>query len=93
MNCTIKLSVCLNMLIVCLESFVFCRNQNMSEITYELPKLSVNTDGWGPSSLPEQFEDLPFALFSRDDSLGMIVELSGLSNMPKNGFMICCIFL
>lgn len=65
----------------------------MSEIPYELPKLSVNTDGWGPSSLPEQFEDLPFALFSRDDSLGMIADLSGLTNMSKNGFSIPCVFL
>lgn len=59
-------------------------NQSASEALYEFPALSVNQFGWGPSSIPDQFGDLPFSLFSRDDNLGMIVELTGANFAQKN---------
>ena len=62
-------------------------NQASGEGLYEVPAFSVNEFGWGPSSIPEQFEEVPFSLFSRDDNLGIIVELTGLNSMSKGGML------
>lgn len=55
------------------------------EGVYEMPTFSVNEFGWGPSSVPEQFEEFPFAFFSRDDNLGTIGDLSALNSLSKSG--------
>lgn len=59
------------------------KNKSASEDLYEFPALSVNLSGWGPSCIPNQFRDLLFSLFSRDDNLGMIVELTGSNFTQK----------
>lgn len=67
-------------------------NQSIDEGIYQLPTLAVNESGWGPSSIPEQFECLPFSLFSPDDNLGMIVELTG-AGMSRHGISVLCSIL
>lgn len=67
-------------------------NQSASEALYEFPALSVNQFGWGPSSIPDQFGDLPFSLFSRDDNLGMIVELTGPNFAQKHCILYSIFF-
>lgn len=82
-----------------LSILMFVKSQNLSlilrsmenhfvnEALYEFPALSVNLSGWGPSCIPDQFRDLPFSLFNRDDNLGMIVELTGPNFTQKNCIM------
>lgn len=59
--------------------------QQASESLYECPDFSINETGWGPSTLPKEFEDLPFALFSRDDSLGTVVDVTHPSVAMRQG--------
>jgi hypothetical protein len=33
--------------------------------TFSALTLTANPDGWGPSSLPEKYKDLPFSPFSK----------------------------
>jgi translation initiation factor 3 subunit D len=37
--------------------------------SFSVPKINVNAEGWGPTAdnIPEQFQDLPFAPFSKGD--------------------------
>lgn len=60
-------------------------DQQASESLYDCPVFSINARGWGPCQLPEQFEDLPFSLFSRDDNLGMIVDVTQPSVVSRSG--------
>lgn len=60
-------------------------DQQASESLYDCPAFSINARGWGPCQLPEQFEDLPFSLFSRDDNLGMIVDVTQPSVVSRGG--------
>lgn len=39
-----------------------------------LPEIKDNTDGWGPSSTPEQFEGLPYLPFSKSDKLSKVAD-------------------
>ena len=36
------------------------------------PQIHDNSDGWGPSGVPEQFKDTPYQPFSKDDRLGKV---------------------
>ena len=36
--------------------------------------VSVNEDGWGPTSLPEKFQDLPYVPFGKGDKLGKVAD-------------------
>jgi len=47
---------------------------NEAKPHFKLPKIEQNTDGWGPHSLPTQFNDVPFAPFSKSDRLGKIAD-------------------
>ena len=61
--------------------------QSASEALYECPEFSVNETGFGPCSVLRQFEDLPFGLFSPDDNLGMIVDITQPSIVAKHTSM------
>lgn len=37
---------------------------------FDVPELSDNPDGWGPTTAPEQFKDIPYAPFNKTDRLG-----------------------
>ena len=56
-----------------------------SESIYELPAFAVNENGWGPSTLPDDYKDLPYAFFSRDENLGMIMDLTQVSFSQNRG--------
>ena len=36
---------------------------------FKLPEISENARGWGPTGMPEQFESLPFQMFSKNDKI------------------------
>lgn len=71
---------------VCLKDHIhLMATQQASESLYECPAFSINEESWGPNTLPKEFEDLPFSLFSRDDGLGAIVDVTHLSVAMRQG--------
>ncbi len=49
-------------------------NHCYTMVGFKLPAVEENTDGWGPSSVPPQFEDVPFMPFSKGERLGRIAD-------------------
>ena len=43
-------------------------------VGFKLPSVEDNTEGWGPTSAPAQFEDVPFMPFGKGDRLGRIAD-------------------
>eukprot|EP00897_Mesotaenium_endlicherianum_P004132 jgi/Mesen1/3747/ME000204S03007 len=44
---------------------------------FEVPTLSDNQDGWGPTTVPEQFKDIPYAPFNKGDRIGKASDWTG----------------
>jgi hypothetical protein len=44
---------------------------------FALPTVHFNPAGWGPTTLPAQYESVPFASFSRTDRLGKCADFGG----------------
>ena len=44
---------------------------------FALPTVHFNPAGWGPTTLPEQYENVPFATFNRGDRLGKCADFGG----------------
>lgn len=44
---------------------------------FSLPTVHINHRGWGPTALPEQYENTPFASFNRYDRLGKCADFGG----------------
>lgn len=44
---------------------------------FEPPVISDNPTGWGPSTLPTQFKDMPYQPFSKSDRLGKVSDWTG----------------
>eukprot|EP00245_Coleochaete_scutata_P017967 TRINITY_DN90_c0_g1_i1.p1 TRINITY_DN90_c0_g1~~TRINITY_DN90_c0_g1_i1.p1 ORF type:complete len:554 (+),score=148.71 TRINITY_DN90_c0_g1_i1:33-1694(+) len=42
-----------------------------------VPTLSDNQEGWGPTTVPEQFKDIPYAPFNKGDKLGRASDWTG----------------
>ncbi|TDH71680.1 hypothetical protein CCR75_004416 [Bremia lactucae] len=51
--------------------------------SYETPRVDVNVNGWGPTVLPEQFLNVPYAPFSKGDKLGKAADF--VSNYAPRG--------
>lgn len=43
-------------------------------LPYEVPEISDNADGWGPTTVPAFLEGIPFAPFSKSDKLGKAAD-------------------
>jgi hypothetical protein len=41
---------------------------------FKLPPIEDNTEGWGPTTAPPQFENVPFMPFGKGDRLGRIAD-------------------
>mmetsp|Transcript_38756 Transcript_38756/g.74267 ORF Transcript_38756/g.74267 Transcript_38756/m.74267 type:complete len:544 (-) Transcript_38756:266-1897(-) len=39
-------------------------------MVFEVPNVIENEEGWGPCSVPEQYKDVPYAPFSKNDKVG-----------------------
>lgn len=49
-------------------------------MVYETPKVHVNGSSWGPTNLPEQFVDLPYAPYGKGDKLGKAADFTANAN-------------
>jgi len=62
--------------------------RSMSEglIPFVVPNLDYSSSGWGPSSIPEQYKEVPYyAPYSKADKLGRVADLnqSGQGRNPR----------
>lgn len=48
----------------------------MSQRQFETPTVHLNYDGWGPTTLPAQFVDVPYAPFGKGDRLGKAADFT-----------------
>ena len=44
-------------------------------LPFKFNKIPTSTDGWGPSSLPDKFKDMPYQPFSKSDRLGKVLYI------------------
>ncbi|CAI6000084.1 unnamed protein product [Closterium sp. NIES-64] len=51
---------------------MYCFNETQAH--FPVPVLSDNPDGWGPTTLPEQFKDVPYAPFNKGDRVGRAAD-------------------
>ncbi|BDA42750.1 Eukaryotic translation initiation factor 3 subunit D [Coccomyxa sp. Obi] len=48
----------------------------MSLAAFEVPGIVDNADGWGPTTIPEHLEGLPYAPFGKGDKVGRISDFT-----------------
>ena len=49
----------------------------MSYSRFSTPTVHVNSEGWGPTTLPEQYVGVPFSPFGKGDRLGKAADFIG----------------
>jgi len=54
--------------------------------TFFVPIINDNPEGWGPVGVPEEFENIPYAPFSKSDKLGKAADWSVQSNYQNRQF-------
>ena len=50
---------------------------------FEPPAISDNPTGWGPSTIPAQFKDMPYQPFSKSDRLGKVSDWTGATYQDR----------
>jgi len=50
---------------------------------FEPPVISDNPTGWGPSTIPAQFKDMPYQPFSKSDRLGKVSDWTGATYQDR----------
>ncbi|OQS05630.1 eukaryotic translation initiation factor 3 [Thraustotheca clavata] len=52
--------------------------------SYKVPGVSVNPTGWGPTTLPKQFLNIPYAPFGKGDKLGKAADFISQNTTSVN---------
>lgn len=55
---------------------------------FSIPDLSDNQDGWGPTTVPDQYKDVPYAPFNKGDRVGKASDWTGQSYKYQQGMFI-----
>ena len=55
----------------------------MSSVAFVIPKIVDNLDGWGPSTIPEQFKELPYKPFNKGDKISKAADWTQTTNTGK----------
>ena len=50
---------------------------------FALPPIDDSPDGWGPSTLPAQFSDMPYAPFEKRAFLGRMADWSARAEQNR----------
>ncbi|RZF46749.1 hypothetical protein LSTR_LSTR002612 [Laodelphax striatellus] len=53
------------------------------DLEFVIPTFHLNTTGWGPCEMPEQFKDMPYQPFCKGDRLGKISDWTGAAFQDK----------
>ena len=43
---------------------------------FEVPQVAANDEGWGPQSVPEQLDGVPYAPFGKGDKIGRVSDFT-----------------
>lgn len=43
---------------------------------FEVPQVAANEDGWGPTTVPEQLDGVPYAPFGKGDKIGRVSDFT-----------------
>lgn len=62
-------------------------------VGFKLPLVEDNTEGWGPTSVPEQFASVPFMPFGKGDRLGRIADFGAQAGRSTYQGVICLLML
>ncbi|XP_022189148.1 eukaryotic translation initiation factor 3 subunit D-like [Nilaparvata lugens] len=52
-------------------------------LEFVIPTFHLNTTGWGPCEMPDQFKDMPYQPFCKGDRLGKISDWTGAAFQDK----------
>eukprot|EP00271_Cylindrocystis_brebissonii_P019938 TRINITY_DN6369_c0_g1_i1.p1 TRINITY_DN6369_c0_g1~~TRINITY_DN6369_c0_g1_i1.p1 ORF type:complete len:559 (-),score=126.45 TRINITY_DN6369_c0_g1_i1:344-2020(-) len=52
---------------------------------FSVPELADNPDGWGPTTVPDQFKDIPYVPFNKGDRLGRASDWTGQAYKYQGG--------
>ena len=52
-------------------------------VGFKLPEVEENPEGWGPISVPPQFESIPFMPYSKGDRLGRIADFGQMAQQRQ----------
>lgn len=44
---------------------------------FQVPTVEDNEDGWGPTTVPQQLEGIPYAPFSKSEKVSKISDFTG----------------
>ena len=63
---------------VALENYHTHHRVNMpGQPFFQVPSVEDNEDGWGPTTVPQQLEGIPYAPFSKGDKVSKISDFTG----------------
>ena len=52
-------------------------------VPFAMPLFRVNPGGWGPTTVPEEFKDMPFAPFDKGARLGKCADFAGVTTRSR----------
>ena len=63
---------------------------------FQVPTVEDNEDGWGPTTVPQQLEGIPYAPFSKGEKVSKISDFTGSGFNRFGGDMVdhslqCCV--
>ncbi len=44
--------------------------------SFEVPQVAANESGWGPTTVPEQLDGVPYAPFGKGDKIGRVSDFT-----------------
>ena len=54
---------------------------------FSVPEVDANPDGWGPTTVPEQLDGVPYAPFGKGDKIGRVSDFTN-SGFNKYGGLL-----
>lgn len=51
---------------------------------FAVPEVAANDEGWGPTTIPEQLDGVPYAPFGKGDKIGRVSDFTN-SGFSKYG--------
>jgi len=58
-------------------------------VGFKLTDLQDNQDGWGPITMPPEFQDVPFMPYSKGERLGRIADFGQQPGQQRFQGMLC----
>ena len=55
---------------------------------FSVPEVDANPDGWGPTTVPEQLDGVPYAPFGKGDKIGRVSDFTNSGFNKYGGLLI-----